>query len=189
MTREELIEKALLTREELEDIFDKSNHQNRYDLQVKTAKAQLDKLLNLTYDCEKCRGTKFEDNIHDGNSTICHTCNGTGQGEKILAIVAEEQKTPMDRDVEGGLQPEVKDAYYQGCVDCTKCRLYPEVKKQIAQELKEKLEALLVRWYSCPDVMSTIVKMDCFTCKTNCTNGQLWRYLQSFWKEYGLCGK
>ena len=49
MNREDK-EKLLLTREKMTDIFDNSNHQNMYDCQLKTAQAQLDKVLNQPWE-------------------------------------------------------------------------------------------------------------------------------------------
>jgi hypothetical protein len=58
------------------------------------AYAQLEALLALRYPCKKCKGEKVTLGYNDNANRvagICPLCHGTGQGEPVLAIRAEEQ--------------------------------------------------------------------------------------------------
>jgi Zn ribbon nucleic-acid-binding protein len=72
-------------------------------------------------------------------------------------------------------------------MDCTKCGLYPEVRKQIAQEIREKLEKdilSIVNNYDAPcinELLGETYEGEC-TCVA-CGYRRIKKEWQEFWKE------
>ncbi len=101
MTKEEVIAKLSLTQEELVCASvlpgDTVASLRVKDLQRwrSIAEAQLGKVLNLTYPCSECEGTgqKYDCTAHNYIG-ICSTCNGTGKGSPMIAILDEKQEFP-----------------------------------------------------------------------------------------------
>jgi len=49
-------------------------------------------ILNLRYVCEKCGGSGFAGYYCQHERVDCPSCNGTGKGERMLAIVDRKGK-------------------------------------------------------------------------------------------------
>ena len=103
IAREEVRELALLTDEEIEQALQKSpveGNRLEFDALPFVAKAQLDKLLDLCYPCKDCEGSGKREVPpvmgYEGliSQLDCPTCQGTGQGEKMIAILDENQESP-----------------------------------------------------------------------------------------------
>ncbi len=82
MTREELIKLIGVT---IEDGLE------AHDLLHDTAEA----ILNLKWKCKACGGSGTLPFKDKGESLKCHTCKGTGRGEKMLAVIDPDQSFPM----------------------------------------------------------------------------------------------
>jgi ribosomal protein S27AE len=67
------------------------NHYDRIDLSEKLASV----IINLRRECPKCHGNKVEFDERNDRA-ICSQCHGTGQGERYLAEVCEDQTPPKN---------------------------------------------------------------------------------------------
>jgi hypothetical protein len=67
-------------------------------LQSKSYKELAESILALRYPCKECegRGYTYQDNTHN-EVNPCYYCKGTGKGEKVLAVLDEEQALPEQK--------------------------------------------------------------------------------------------
>ena len=84
----------LLTNAEIQEAVGYTHGHNVSEFDIAIAQAQLDKLLNLCYACKECGGSGKHGfpNPDVTDFPECPSCNGTGKGEPMIAIVAEEQE-------------------------------------------------------------------------------------------------
>jgi len=152
MSREQVIEMALLTGEEtLKAINKYPTHalDNRWrisdreqEMCIRVMEAQLNKLLDLRYDCTDCGGDGLDTvdcRCHGGGMATkscspCFTCNGTGESKnRVIWILAENQELPnaiqhkhfIESDYTLAQQDMIKDGW---------------VKIKFSDYLKEKLK-------------------------------------------------